>query len=76
MKLTLKLCVLSASIFAASSAMAECPVEMPYNQLVDCITRGDSEADITDLMANAAEKQDTSILQLAKQDHETASSQK
>lgn len=68
MKTVLKLCVLSASIFTASSAMAECPTELPINQLVDCIVLQEHESDISDLMADAADKDNMSALQLVKTD--------
>lgn len=74
MKTALIICVLSASIFTASSVMAECPTELPMNELVDCIALEEHEPDITDLMAEAAAKGNTSALQLVKTESDTGSS--
>jgi hypothetical protein len=62
MKLTLKLSVLCAFVFAASSVMAECPTDMPYNQLVDCLVIDDSAPDITDLMSQESAKNDADMM--------------
>lgn len=62
MKLTLKLGVLCACIFTASSVMAECPTDLPYNQLVDCLVTEDSAPDITDLMSQEAAKNDADMM--------------
>ena len=32
-----KAVVLGVSLFVSSAAMAECPVELPYEKLMDCI---------------------------------------
>ena len=74
MKTALKICVMIASIFTISSAMAECPTELPINQLVDCIVLQEHEPEVSDLMADAAAKDDTSVLQLVKTVADTSSS--
>ena len=37
MRLISKAVVLSVGLFVSSAAMAECPVELPFEKLMDCI---------------------------------------
>lgn len=55
MKIPSILLIFGITIFAYSSAMADCSVELPYKELVDCITSNETEPDVTDLMSNEAE---------------------
>ena len=56
MKTALKLVVMSATIFTASAAMADCPTNMPTDKLVHCLIMEEHEPDITELMTEAAAK--------------------
>lgn len=65
MKTILLLSILCVTSIFASASFADCPTEMSFNKLVDCIAQEDSEPDITDLMTEAADNDmDSSIIQV------------
>lgn len=66
MKSSIIFSLLGFTLFICSTAMADCSVELPYKELVDCITSSDSEPDVTDLMSLEAEKDTAATTNLAK----------
>lgn len=43
------------TIIFSTPIFADCPTEMEFSKLIDCIAQEDSEPDITDLMSDAAD---------------------